>query len=150
MSAPRLAVLFLCTGNSARSQLAAALLSELSRGRIDAVSAGTSLDADVHPLTREVLHDRYGIDASTLQPTPVERFLDRHFDVVITVCEAAAETCPVFPNAGQRVHWSFDDPAAVPPGPGQRRAFERIAHELVGRIRLWMSLPDIARRIAAS
>jgi protein-tyrosine-phosphatase len=150
MTDARMSVLFLCTGNSARSQLAEALLRDLSQGRIDAFSAGTAPQADVHPLTRQVLAERFGIDASTLRPKSLEQFLSRRFDVVITVCDEAAEVCPVFPLATQQVHWNFEDPVAVPAGPDQQRAFENVASGLVGRLRLWMSLPDVARRISVA
>jgi protein-tyrosine-phosphatase len=146
---PRLSVLFLCTGNSARSQLAEALLRNLSHGRIDVFSAGTAPQADVHPLTRQVLAERYGIDASALIPKSLEQFLSRRFDVVVTVCDEAAEVCPVFPHAAQQVHWNFEDPVAVPAGPDQKRAFENVASGLVGRLRIWMSLPAVARRMTA-
>ena len=141
-------VLFLCTGNSARSQMAEALLSRLSAGRIDVASAGSAPAASVHPLARQTLHDRFGIDPSTLEPKPVSRFLGEHFDVVITVCDRAAESCPVFPGRPQRIHWSFEDPAAVEDPEAQRIAFERVAIELEARLRGWLSRPEIRARLA--
>lgn len=77
----------------------------------------------------------------------LDEFLSQHFDVVITVCDEAAETCPVFPHAAQQVHWNYPDPVVVADGPERRRAFERVASGLVGRLRLWMSLPEVARRM---
>mgnify|MGYP002784854908 FL=1 len=142
----RLSVLFLCTGNAARSQMAEALLRHLSRGRIAVASAGTTPQAEVHPLAVAVLAERYGIDASGLRPKPVTTLSSQHFDVVITVCDQAAETCPVFPNATTRLHWSFADPAAAP-AHQQRRAFELVAGELTTRLRLWLSLPQVRPRL---
>ena len=143
-----LRVLFLCTGNSARSQMAEALLRDLSRGRIDVHSAGTAPQTDVHPVARQVLKEKHRIETDGLTPKSLDRFLDQRFDVVITVCDEAAETCPTFPNADQRIHWNLEDPAKVPAGPEQRRMFEDTANRLVARLRLWLSLPDVARRMA--
>jgi ArsR family transcriptional regulator, arsenate/arsenite/antimonite-responsive transcriptional repressor / arsenate reductase (thioredoxin) len=147
MADERLSVLFLCTGNSARSQMAEALLRQLSRNRIDVCSAGTAPQPDVHPLARATLETKYGIDATDLQPKSLTRFLDRRFDYVITVCDRAAETCPVFPGDPHRIHWSFEDPAAVQDETGRRRAFEHVAAGLMGRLRIWLSLPEISRRV---
>jgi protein-tyrosine-phosphatase len=148
MSSPRLRVLFLCTGNSARSQLAEALLRHLSHNQIDACSAGTSPRSGVHPLAIDILRSRYGIDATALSPKGVEVFVNQRFDVVITVCDEAAEACPIFPNAAAQVHWNFADPAARPVAE-QRRAFEHVAGELERRIRLWLALPEVRRTLAS-
>ena len=143
----RVSVLFLCTGNSARSQMAEALLRHLSRSRIDVASAGSAPQAAVHPLARETLETTYGIDTSDLYPKSLDRFLDRRFDYVITVCDRAAESCPVFPGDPERVHWSFEDPAAVQDEAERRRAFQHVAAGLTGRLRIWLSLPDVSRRL---
>ena len=150
MTEPRLRVLFLCTGNSARSQLAEALLRQLSRGRIDAYSAGSAPQLAVHPTATSVLEEKYGIPTDDLRPKNMSVFLGQRFDFVITVCDRAAESCPVFPGDPQRIHWSFEDPAAVQDPVAQRRAFEHVADGLVGRMRIWMSLPDIRRRMEAA
>jgi protein-tyrosine-phosphatase len=144
---PRLKVLILCTGNSARSQMAEALLRRLSHGRIDVASAGTIPQPAVHPVARQVLEEKFGIATDDLRPKNLDVFLADRFDVVITVCDRAAESCPVFPGTPLRIHWSFEDPAAVQPPEAQRRAFEQVADGLIARIRLWMSLPDIRRRV---
>jgi arsenate reductase len=144
-----MSVLFLCTGNSARSQLAEALLRNLSEGKINVYSAGTSPRADVHPLTKEVLEERYGIDTTELRPKAIEQFLNRRFDAVITVCDEAAETCPVFPNAAQQLHWNYEDPAAAHPGPEQKMAFERTADALMERLGAWLALPSVSGRMSA-
>ncbi len=149
MVEPPLRVLFLCTGNSARSQMAEALLRQLSKNRIEVCSAGSAPQAAVHPTAKAVLQQKYGIDTSGLRPKSMNVFLHEHFDFVITVCDRAAESCPVFPGDPQRIHWSFEDPAAVPEPEAQRRAFEQVADGLVGRMRIWMSLPAIRGRIEA-
>ena len=142
-----LRVLFLCTGNAARSQMAEALLRQLSKGRIEAFSAGSVPQEHVHPLAAATLRDKYDIDSTDLFPKPISGFLDQSFDYIITVCDRSAETCPVFPGDPERIHWSFEDPAAVAGAEPQQRAFEHVASGLSNRIRLWMALPDIRRRM---
>jgi arsenate reductase len=141
-------VLFLCTGNSARSQMAEALLRALSGGAIDVHSAGTHPQPDVHPMAKRTLERRYGLATGDLFPKTMDGYLGQQFDYVITVCDRAAETCPVFPGAPERIHWSFPDPAAVTGTPDeQQRAFDAVAADLAGRLRLWLSLPAIAARL---
>lgn len=147
MSHRRLRALFLCSGNSARSQMAEALLRQLSRNRIEVFSAGTAPQAAVHPLAKSTLEGKYHIDTSDLVPKSMNRFLDQQFDFVITVCDRAAETCPVFPGDPERIHWSFEDPAAVQGDEARRRAFETVATGLAGRMRIWMSLPNIRQHL---
>jgi ArsR family transcriptional regulator, arsenate/arsenite/antimonite-responsive transcriptional repressor / arsenate reductase (thioredoxin) len=142
-------VLFLCTGNSARSQMAEALLRHLSKGQIDVVSAGSAPQPEVHPLATATLRNNYDIDPSDLYPKPISVFRGRHFDYVITVCDRAAESCPEFPGDPQRLHWSFEDPASIQDEVEQRRAFDKVAAVLAGRLRTWLLLPDIATRVAA-
>lgn len=148
--AERLRVLFLCTGNSARSQMAEALARQLSGDRIDVVSAGSAPQADVHPMAKAVLTERFGMDTAGLHPKSLTQFIGQRFDYVITVCDRAAESCPVFPGDPRRIHWSFEDPAAVQGAAAQRRAFEDVATGLAGRLQVWMSLPEIHRRIEAA
>jgi arsenate reductase len=143
----RLRVLFLCTGNSARSQLAEGLLRKLSRGRADVLSAGNQPEADVHPMAIDILKRRFEIDTADLHPKHLNRFVGERFDYVITVCDRTAETCPTFPGDPERIHWSFEDPAAVPGEDAQRRAFESVANGLAARLRVWMSLPAVRGRL---
>ena len=147
MADSRLRVLFLCTGNAARSQIAEALLRYLSKGRADVFSAGSDPAHEIHPIAKTVLEDKFAIDTSTLFPKSMSDFLGDRFDFVITVCDKAAERCPVFPGDPQRIHWSFDDPTTERTAEAQRRACEHIANGLAGRLRIWMSLPDIRRRL---
>ena len=121
VAAPR--VLFLCTHNSARSQMAEALLRSRSRGRVEVESAGTEKTL-VRPLALQVLQE-IGIDASAQTSKTLDRFIDDHFDYVITVCDAANDACPTFPNAGAREHWSLPDPSKATGSEEQQRAVYR-------------------------
>jgi arsenate reductase len=102
-------VLFLCTHNSARSQMAEGLLRDFGGGRFEVFSAGTEATM-VRPLAIRAMHE-LGIDISGQQSKTLERYLDEPFDTVITVCDQANETCPVFFGARERLHWSFPDPS---------------------------------------
>ncbi|HST51012.1 MAG TPA: arsenate reductase ArsC [Pyrinomonadaceae bacterium] len=129
-------VLILCTGNSARSQMAEGLLRELGGGRFEVFSAGTrpsGLRAEAVEAMREV-----GVDISRQRSKPVDEFAGREFDYVITVCDNAREECPVFPGGTRRIHWRFDDPAAVG-GDFQERltAFRRVRDEIEARLGEW-------------
>lgn len=144
----RLRVLFLCTGNSARSQMAEALLRHLSHGMIAAESAGTDPKPEVHPMARaatsKLIHD----DLSAQHPKSIDPFQAEDFDYVITVCDRAAETCPVLPGDPERIHWSFPDPAAVEGTEEvQQQAFDRTASDIAARIRIWMCLPSIRQHV---
>lgn len=103
-------VLFICSGNSARSQMAEALLRLLGRGKYEAYSAGTQVAPEVNPLALEVLRER-GADVRRLHTKKVTIFVDQSFDLVVTVCDKARQVCPFFPNAKRMEHWSIDDPA---------------------------------------
>lgn len=122
-------VLVLCTGNSCRSQMAEAFLAREAGDRIRVASAGTH-PTTVNPLTIRVLAER-GIDWSGSRSKPMAEFLDQPFDVVVTVCDEAAEACPVFPGGGNRIHAGFEDPAAVVGSEAVRlEAFRRIRDEI--------------------
>ncbi len=136
-------VLFLCTHNSARSQIAEALLRARGRGAFSVESAGTEATL-VRPHALAVLSE-IGIDASSQTSKTLHRFLDERFDYVITVCDAANDACPIFPNAGQREHWSLPDPSKV--GGGEERqleAYRQVRDELEIRIMEFM------RRVGAA
>jgi arsenate reductase len=139
MGAP-LRVLFLCTGNSARSQMAEALLRWLSGGRAEVHSAGTHPRPDVHPMAVATLARQYHLTTEALFPKSLDQYVDQPFDYVITVCDQAAEACPVFPGAAARLHWSLPDPAAAEGTlDDQRRAFHRTAADLEARLRTWLA-----------
>ena len=101
----------MCTHNSARSQMAEGLLRRLAGNRFEAYSAGTEATG-VRPQAVDVMNE-IGIDISGQQSKTLQQYLGQPFDYVITVCDAANEACPVFPGAKQRLHWSFEDPAAA-------------------------------------
>lgn len=105
-------ILVLCTGNSCRSQIAEALINHDLGGAWRAVSAGTQPAGFVHPMAITVLRE-LGIDAAGLSSKSVDAFRGRPFDVVLTVCDDAAENCPLWQGQGQRLHISFPDPAKV-------------------------------------
>jgi arsenate reductase len=127
-------VLFLCTGNSARSQIAEGLLRHLAGDRFDALSAGTD-PKGLHPQTVIAMKEM-GIDVSGHRSKDVKEFLGRKFDYVITVCDRAKQQCPIFPGA-EPIHWEFDDPAAVPAAE-QARAFARIREEIHQRLSMFL------------
>jgi arsenate reductase (thioredoxin) len=104
-------VLFLCTHNSARSQMAEGLLRHLARDRFEVMSAGTEA-THVRPLAVRAM-DEVGIDISGQESKTLDRYVGEPFDYVITVCEEANEACPFFPGAAERLHWSLPDPAAA-------------------------------------
>ena len=135
-SAPRLTkpvrVLFLCTGNSARSQMAEALARTRSGGAIDARSAGSRPKA-LHPDAVRVLAAR-GIDISGQRPKHLDELLGERFDRVITLCDRVREVCPDFPGHPDAVHWSIPDPALAADDGDSYPAFQRTAAELDARI----------------
>jgi ArsR family transcriptional regulator, arsenate/arsenite/antimonite-responsive transcriptional repressor / arsenate reductase (thioredoxin) len=127
-------VLFLCTHNSARSQMAEGILRHLSEGRIEVQSAG-SQPRELHPLAVQTMA-RVGFDISQQRSKHLDEFRDQSFDYIITVCDRMRESCPTFPGDPQQVHWSFIDPAAVEGSVQERsRAFEQVAIQLTNRIR---------------
>jgi arsenate reductase len=122
-------VLVLCTGNSARSQMAEGLLRHEGGGRFEVFSAGTrpgALRAEAIAVMGEI-----GIDISGHRSKSVDEFAAQAFDFVITVCDNARDACPVFPGAAMRLHWPFDDPAAVPGPESVRLAAFRAARDLI-------------------
>lgn len=99
-------------------------------------------------MARVTLATKFGISDAGLTPKHVDHFAGQHFDYVITVCDNAAETCPVFPGDTERIHWSFPDPAAVEGTPDeQQRAFDLVATDIASRLRPWLALPKISGRM---
>lgn len=132
-SGRRTRVLFLCTGNSTRSQIAEALLQLLSDGNVEAVSAG-SHPKPLHPNAVRVMGAR-GIDLSSHRPKHLDEFLNSRFDIVITLCDRVREVCPDFRGHPQLVHWSVPDPALeTSNNRASYSSFERTAAELETRI----------------
>ncbi|WP_298019765.1 arsenate reductase ArsC [uncultured Parasphingopyxis sp.] len=136
-------VLFLCTGNSARSILAEALLNREGQGRYQAFSAGSQPRGEVHPMALDLLA-RNGFKTDDLRSKSWDEFAEPgapQLDFVFTVCDnAAGETCPVWPGQPMSAHWGIEDPATVE-GEGQRAAFERAMMFLRNRISLFTALP---------
>lgn len=126
-------VLFVCTHNSARSQMAEGYLNALGGDRFEALSAGTEARG-IHPLAIQAMAEE-GIDVAMQESKTIERFLAQPFDLVITVCDDAAEACPVFPGAAKRMHWSFPDPSKVAGDDEERyAAFVRVRDAIRERI----------------
>ncbi len=107
----KLRALFVCTHNSARSQMAEGMLRHLAGDRFEAFSAGTEA-THVRPQAIEAMRE-VGVDISAQEPETLERYLGEPFDYVVTVCDDANEACPVFPGAKERLHWSLPDPSAA-------------------------------------
>lgn len=124
-------ILFLCTGNSARSQMAEALLSLIGGTDFETASAGTN-PAGLNPVTVEALRE-IGVDWQGRRSKHVEEFVGQSFDYVITVCDRAKESCPVFPGSHKLLHWPFDDPAAAPPAI-RLDEFRRVRDEIADRL----------------
>lgn len=127
-----LRVLFLCTHNSARSQMAEALLRHMGKGRIEVFSGGTE-PSDIHPLALQTMAAK-GIDMRGQRSKPMSEFFDQSFDYIVTVCDRARESCPTFPGDPERIHWSFPDPTQEPTQVARERAFEEVARQLTSRI----------------
>ncbi|MEO8435704.1 MAG: arsenate reductase ArsC [Pyrinomonadaceae bacterium] len=126
-------VLVLCTGNSARSQMAEGLLRNLGGDSFEVASAGVS-PTHVRPEAIAVMGE-IGIDISYHRSKSLDDFLGQQFDYVITVCDHANQHCPVFPGKAERIHWSIEDPAAVEGDePTRLNAFRRVRDELRGRL----------------
>ena len=140
MASPKQRVLILCTGNSARSQMAEGLLRYLAADRFDVFSAGTH-PGIVRPEAIDAMRE-IDIDMSGHRSKSLHEFDGQAFDYVITVCSKASENCPVYPGAN-RIAWDFDDPAAIEGEYDVRlRAFRRVRDEILGRLRLFLAALD--------
>jgi arsenate reductase len=131
-------VLILCTGNSARSQMAEGLLRALASHRFEVYSAG-SKPSTVHPLAIAAMDER-GIDIRSHRSKHLNEYLAQPFNYVITVCDNAAETCPLFPGPAHRIHWSFPDPAAVQGSEAERLAsFHKVRDAIETQLKHWLT-----------
>lgn len=134
MASGRRRVLVLCTGNSCRSQMAGGWVNHLLGGRWEARSAGTAPADRVHPLAVLAMAEA-GVDISGSRPQHVGGFLDQPWDLVVTVCDSARESCPTFPRPVPRLHLSFPDPAAAEGTDDERMAvFRRVRDEILDRL----------------
>jgi ArsR family transcriptional regulator, arsenate/arsenite/antimonite-responsive transcriptional repressor / arsenate reductase (thioredoxin) len=143
VSGPPARILFLCTHNSARSQMAEGIARSLGGSRVEAFSAGSE-PTTVHPDAIATLEEM-GIDISQHVPKHLDQFCEQSFDYIITVCDRVRESCPVFPNDPERVHWSFPDPTAIDNERDRARQFQAIARELVTRINFLLVFIDRKR-----
>jgi arsenate reductase len=132
-------VLFLCTGNSARSQMAEALLRSFGGADFEVFSAGTD-PKGLNPLAVEVMRE-IDIDISRHESKSLDRFLGQSFDYIITVCDRARDNCPTFPGDNERIHWGYEDPVAARGSRAQQLAvFRRVRNEISERLRLWVAV----------
>ena len=131
-------VLILCTGNSARSQMAEGMLRQMAGDRFEVSSAGvspTSVRSEAIEAMREL-----DIDISSQRSKSIDAFTGQSFDYVITVCDNANEQCPIFPPGTERIHWSFDDPAEASGDDNSRlSAFSRVRDEIRERLQLFVA-----------
>jgi arsenate reductase len=131
-------ILFICTGNSARSVMAEVLTNELGEGRYRAFSAGAQPSGEVNPLTIETLK-AHGHNTDGLRSKSLTEFLDRDLDIVVTVCDNARESCPLWPKKTTVMHWGVDDPAAFEGNREERLAFfEKIYGQIRERIERYL------------
>jgi arsenate reductase len=137
-----LRLLFLCTGNSCRSIMAEGLLNHYGKERFIAYSAGSFPTGDVHPISLQMLKNK-NINTQGYYSKSWDEFIDKHIDIVITVCDSAAgESCPIFPGKPIKAHWGVPDPAKFTGNAEDVKAeFERICNMLEKRIRKFLALP---------
>lgn len=134
-----LRILFLCTGNSARSQIAEALMTKKAAGRFYAGSAGTMPQGEVHADAVSALQAA-GIDWTEKRPKGIESVLDQRWDMIIIVCDRAKETCPVIPGEPIYAHWGVPDPSDIEDDALRRQAFAHTMHLLSWRLDLMLAL----------
>jgi len=135
----KIRVLFLCTGNSARSQMAEAFVRKYAGDRFEVYSAGLEPAPRVHPLAVQVMEEK-GLDMSGHYPKDIADFLGKvHFGYLITVCDRAEQNCPIFPGMGQRLHWSLEDPAAFE-GSEEARLdkFREVRDQIETQVKQWL------------
>lgn len=130
---PRLAVLFMCTGNSARSPIAEALLRHYTGGQVEVASAGSHPRSSLHPGAIRVVREQFGIDISGQSPRHLDTVTGSRFDFAVSLCDKVREVCPEFPEHPRRLHWSIPDPATA--AHNTYAAFLRTAAEIDTRIR---------------
>ncbi|NPV77862.1 MAG: arsenate reductase ArsC [Anaerolineae bacterium] len=147
---PKTRVLFLCTGNSARSQMAEALLRFYAGDHFEVFSAGLE-PKGINPNTIQVMEE-LGCDMSSHTAKPLSQYLGKaHFGYLITVCSKAEEQCPIFPGMGVRLHWPFEDPAAFQGSKEETLAkFRQVRDQISARVLEWLSEQGIEPRQPAS
>jgi protein-tyrosine-phosphatase len=139
---PPFKILFLCTGNSARSILAEYLAKSLGAGKLEVFSAGSHPKPSPHPLALKVLAEKFRLDTSAAQSKSWEEFRSVNFDFVITLCDRAQESCPVWPGQPVIAHWGSPDPAeATGTEEAKEKIFWNVAQQIKRRLELFCSLP---------
>jgi protein-tyrosine-phosphatase len=142
VSTPPFKILFLCTGNSARSIMGEYIIRRVAPGRFQSFSAGAKPSGKVNPMVLRVLSEMLHIDASEARSKSWEEFKDVHFDFVITVCDNAKETCPVWPGQPIIAHWSSPDPALFEGTEEEKyKLTAQVAMQIHRRLDLFCSLP---------
>jgi arsenate reductase len=142
MPGERQKILFLCTGNSARSIFAEYLMNKLGRGRFEAYSAGSQPTGAVNPFALRVLRQLYTMDASSARSKSWDEFQDTQFDFVITVCDSARESCPLFRGQPIVAHWGIPDPALATGDDVEKfKEFRTAALQIQRRVELFCALP---------
>lgn len=132
-------VLILCTGNSCRSQMAEVLWNHLGKGHWQAESAGSKPAGYVHPLAVKVVSEM-DLDLSQGRSKSIDEFAGQSIDLVVTVCDSARESCPVFPGARQMLHWPFEDPAhATGSEEEQLKVFRKVRDQIHARIKSYLA-----------
>jgi protein-tyrosine-phosphatase len=145
----KIRVLFLCTHNQARSQMAETILRHVGGEKYEAFSAGTEPARQVHPMAVLAI-EKLGFQADMQKPKHLSEFEGQEFDYIITVCDRAKAQCPTFPGDPVQIHWDFADPVTYDGSISDWQAFfDKTAIELAGRIRLLMQLPAPRRTVAA-
>jgi arsenate reductase len=135
-------ILFLCTGNSARSILAEYIIKRVGRGRFESLSAGANPKGFVHPMALRVLHEFYRMDATAARSKSWSEFTGIKFDFVITLCDSAKESCPAWPGQPIVAHWSSPDPAAFEGTEDEQfKLYVQVASQIQRRIDLLCCLP---------
>jgi arsenate reductase len=136
----KIRVLFLCTGNSARSQMAEAFLRRLAGDRFEVYSAGLEPNQGINPYTIRVMEE-IGYDMSGHRAKGLREFLGRvHFGYMVTVCDRAEQNCPIFPGMGKRLHWGLEDPAAFEGSDEAKMAkFREVRDQIQARIAEWVA-----------
>lgn len=143
---PSLEVLFVCTGNSARSPIAEALLRHRTGGQVDVLSAGSRPRPGLHPYAVRVLRDSFGIDVTGQQPRHLDTVAGRRYDYVITLCDKAREVCPDFADEPRWMHWSVPDPTTTAnTNEADYPAFQHVATDVDTRIRHLLPLLNATR-----
>lgn len=144
----KIRVLFLCTGNSCRSQMAEGFLKHLGGDKFDVYSAGVN-PTEVNPLSVKVMNE-IGIDISGQISKSVKEFLGQKFDYVITVCDDAKQACPVFPGQYERIHWNLEDPAGAQGTDEERlKVFREVRDKMRDETQYFLSLFSVIRVSAA-